>query len=174
MHTKCGMWSNSQRHQSDICTASLPLGVALLTMPPASNTCQLFEPQNLARTERTSAGGADVSLGILELFRRLADLDGNELYAARAKLSAEIRQVVKRIRVYPGGYFMTVDEFIHAHPEEDHEEARWQCLMTPDKKGRFAMIEGVNGKSVPTYTPAEARFKGMTQKADLLELLGLS
>ena len=121
---------------------------------------------------RESAG--EIKRSILDLFDHLGKLQGDELYLARASLSAEIRRVVKRIRVYPGGWFMSVADFMDAHPEEDHEESRWKCLMTPDKKSRFAAIEGVNGRSLATRTIDEAKFKGLKEKVELLELLGLS
>jgi hypothetical protein len=101
-------------------------------------------------------------------------LEGEALYFARAKLSAEIRRVVKRIRVYPGGWFMSAEDFCEAYPEEDHEEPQWKVLMTPDKKSRFAVIEGVNGRSIGTQSLVEAKVKGLTEKAELLAMLGLS
>lgn len=120
---------------------------------------------------RQSAG--EIKRSIVDLFKHLDNLEGEARYFARARLSAEIRRVVQRIDVYPGGWFLTQEDFINGHPDEDHEDPRWRALLTPDKKSRFAMIGGVNGKSLGTKTLDEARFKGLPDKADLLEALGL-
>jgi DNA invertase Pin-like site-specific DNA recombinase len=120
---------------------------------------------------RQSAG--EIKRSIVDLFKHLDNLEGEARYFARARLSAEIRRVVQRIDVYPGGWFMTQEDFINGHPDEDHEDPRWRALLTPDKKSRFAMIGGVNGKSMGTKSPDEARFKSLPDKAELLEALGL-
>lgn len=116
-----------------------------------------------------------VKCSIIDLFHQFETKTGDELYALRAGVAAQLKRVVSQIEVFPGGYIMSKEEwkeFTKDIPKRDIKRENLHLMMEPDKQRRFALIRGINGRTFPTYSLAEAEFEGMTVKADTLRNLG--
>lgn len=119
----------------------------------------------------------NIKASIVDLFHQLSSRSGDELYSLRAKVATQIKRVVAKIEVFPGGYVMSKEEwaeFTKGMSKRDIKREQLEKLITPDKNARFALIWGFNGRYFPTYSVGDAHFKGMTQKAELLQQLGVS
>ncbi|MDR6374178.1 DNA invertase Pin-like site-specific DNA recombinase [Paraburkholderia caledonica] len=110
---------------------------------------------------------ATVKQSVLALYEKLAVVDADELYQLRARLAAQIRKVVKRINVYPGGvYLADVDE------EWVGRQGELDSARRPDRSFRRAEIVGSNGRPYFTSTVLDARAQGHLDHAETLETLG--
>jgi DNA invertase Pin-like site-specific DNA recombinase len=135
------------------------------------------EEQKLADMQLLQQDASLVKASIIDLVEHFERKQGDELLLLRAKVAAQLKRVVKRIDVYPGGYLMSNDEwsdFTSGMSKRGIEQEGLETLKTPDKKTRFAVIVGINGRSFPTYNPWDARLKGKMKKAELMNHLGIT
>lgn len=116
-----------------------------------------------------------VKISVLELCKRMKETEGNELYQLRAELASQIRRVVDRIDVFPGGFFYSEEEYqeiIDPYLLDWELDDSYACLKIPDKAQRFAQIVARNGRRYSTENAIGAKVKDMKDKFDILTALG--
>lgn len=126
--------------------------------------------KELIRLRDALSDVATVKQSVLTLYERMAQSDDNELFQLRAKLAAQVRKVVARIDVYPGGTHLLGS----GEQYEDWVGSHYEPLgkRRPDKSFRRAVIFGTNGSEYLTSTVIDALAQNQTDKATTLETLG--
>ena len=132
--------------------------------------------RNLAEMMALRQDSTEIKKSIINLFAQFEAKQGNELFELRAKVAAQLKRVVAEIEVFPGGYYMNKEDWDDFTKGISKREIKEQCLdqmLIPEKKYRFAIIKGINGRRFPTHSLSDARFKKLQDKVELLERLGI-
>jgi ElaB/YqjD/DUF883 family membrane-anchored ribosome-binding protein len=101
------------------------------------------------RYERAASAKIDIAsvrATIDDLVTRMSELSGDELYDLRSELSQQVKRIIGRIAMYPGGYIEKT-KFVTAYrrhllsnghtPDEVNERISVELKMTPNPDERF-------------------------------------
>jgi len=122
----------------------------------------------------------EIKASVLDLVKKFEATKGEELYALRAKVAAQIRRVVREIRVFPGGEMWTekfLQKFIRENglTKADVEMENLREMVGVNRTMRFAKIIGLNDESFVAWPLKEAEnFAALNETVVLLRKLGVT